>query len=380
MAITAARARQRAQTGFVHYCYESQGEEHDTIPLFENLSFVLALLRSRLSEHILEGKTLLRKLLAFEVEGHFPVYLHEYPECRNPMLSQKIYPLFYWIFTDFKGILGEELREKLEGLLRKITPPNVPLAPTSAAEWADYLVALQIQGLSQESLDQAARYWHSGLCAYIGPIHSQRQERGEPSLTLYDLFMGQLFDVLPQRALVDHPVHLQAALVRPFACSSGPRSSPSIVQNNEGGLFLAWGGEKQLHTLVCFPKKALFEAESASLFLFTLSESPSQEGEEKREISFFCNIHEENRILVEGMPATTFQLGERIQILSRGVTMELTFSKRSGEGMFFGHLSRANRPHQRSSEMKRSFTTYDWQIALRTVKRSAPCIIEVRLK
>src|SRR4029078_10207047 len=111
--VRAARKRQSPQTGFVHHCYEAEEERHDTIPLFENFCFVLALLRSKKSENMIEGLELLQKLLAFEREGHFPVYLHEYPYCKDRLLASRLLPLVTLIATEFRPILDSALHDKL---------------------------------------------------------------------------------------------------------------------------------------------------------------------------------------------------------------------------------------------------------------------------
>src|ERR1700733_5507295 len=89
--LTAGRKAQSEQTGYIHLNYECE-DKHDTIPLLENFCFVLALLRSRLTDHVLEGKTLLGKLLAFEVDGNFPIYLHDFPECKDRDFSLTLLP------------------------------------------------------------------------------------------------------------------------------------------------------------------------------------------------------------------------------------------------------------------------------------------------
>ncbi len=58
--LAAAKKRKSAQTGFIHYYpFSLPLEPHDTIPLYENFCYALALLRSRLSDHVLEAKSLL---------------------------------------------------------------------------------------------------------------------------------------------------------------------------------------------------------------------------------------------------------------------------------------------------------------------------------
>ena len=93
------------------------------------------------------------------------------------------------------------------------------------------------------------------------------------------------------------------------------------------------------------------------------------------EVAFFCDIHEENQLFVNGLRATTFQLGDRVQIISQGMRIELVFS--SENGTFFGHISRANRPSQISCRGDKRFEAYDWQISLRTIRRDLSCVIQV---
>ena len=54
--IETGRKYQSAQTGFIHYCYETPYEmTRDTIPLLENACFALALFRSRACPFVASG-------------------------------------------------------------------------------------------------------------------------------------------------------------------------------------------------------------------------------------------------------------------------------------------------------------------------------------
>jgi len=118
--LQAARKRLSPQTGWVHHCYESEGTRHDTIPLLENLCFALALFRSRLSDDILQGRQLLEKLLAFEVQGEFPIYLHEYPTIRDRGSSLDLLPALLHIQKEFGIVLGEGLQKQLAAAIARI--------------------------------------------------------------------------------------------------------------------------------------------------------------------------------------------------------------------------------------------------------------------
>src|SRR5580693_298520 len=117
--LAAGRKAQSPQTGYIHLNYETD-ERHDTIPLLENFCFALALLRSRLSEHVLEAKALLEKLLSFEVDGNFPIYLHDFPQCKDRSLGLSLLPIFHWALADFKVALGEPLAMHMEMLIGRV--------------------------------------------------------------------------------------------------------------------------------------------------------------------------------------------------------------------------------------------------------------------
>lgn len=413
MALKAGKKRQRAQTGFVHYCYESVAPHaQDTIPLLENFCFVLALFRSRLSDNVLEAKSLLEKLLAFQVQGNFPVYLHEYPQCRDRMLGVHIFPVLSWIFRDFQNVLGEELKIKLEktiaeikfrgqkehqqrplsqGALNKLEWIATDWQPNSAKEWADYLISAQ---LHDQEIQPAMQRWHPTLLTFI---KSQKQEKQEPALTLYDLFMGSFFRSFSKRALEDHPVHLQAALIQPISLedlTSLCRSSDYALAWDESEILpfnLFWGTKGHVHTLVLEKRKCAITLNTAvegnpsdskncadlphsSLgdcreWILTFPEMIPEEGEGRIEFAFFCDAQEENQIFINSKRANTFQLGDRVEVVSKGLKIQIDFALHSGEGTFFGHISHGNRSSQMSNKGENLFEAYDWQIALRTVQR-----------
>ena len=87
IAMSAAKKRISSQTGFIHYWRDDPYlSRQDTIPSVENFIHAYALFRTKTVEHIQEGKALLEKLLAFEVDGNFPIYLHEFPKCADSRL------------------------------------------------------------------------------------------------------------------------------------------------------------------------------------------------------------------------------------------------------------------------------------------------------
>lgn len=289
-AISSGRSSQSPQTGFVHYCYEMRDEaSHDTIPVYENVLFALALLRTRNSTSVKEAKDLLEKILPYEVEGNFPKYLHEYPNCTDHFASAKLLVPFYWILKRFFLVLGAEFRQRLttvaESLLQhsvkhhkeKPAPFHIAIKIAAAQKsfgelwqqsalehegdsfleqlrkqseaedfgvWfspqyiADTLAALMMvySPLSEspwsvfwEYVSQT--YYRKGFC-YIGPAVQVRQWGLEPQVTSYDLLMGGIVNDYPYRSFIDHPNQLHAAIVFPDTCPWKEPVSPISVEGS----------------------------------------------------------------------------------------------------------------------------------------------------
>lgn len=343
LALKAGKKRQSLVTGFVHH------PTTETIPVYENFCFALALLRSKVAENMHEAKALLEKLLAFQVKGELPVYLHEYPQCKYAGLKQKLYPVIFFILRDFHSILGENVRTTLHQLLDEMPSKGECRSPE---DWAEFLILSQITG---EDPAPAAEQWDIQTLSFKG---QQRQERGEPAVTLYDLFLGEWGGKFSTRALHDHPAHLYASLIYPVSKPLQFSSSTSTLER------MHWGEGHPTHSLV-LQTKGVLEGEIVHL--------PEGDVQEEIEIAYYLNLHPENQILVNQQKATTFQLGDVLQIAEK---FELKLTLESGEGKFWGHLYRGNRPGQLSGD---KFEAYDWVIGLRSVKRSGSCRIRVSL-
>lgn len=111
-----------SQTGYLHYCHH-QGEEsvHLTIPTYENLLYVYALLKTKTFENIAESKKILQNLLCFQAEsGNFPVYLHQFPQCNERLLGLELLVPLYHIYTQFKLVLGDLLNLTLKNAVIKL--------------------------------------------------------------------------------------------------------------------------------------------------------------------------------------------------------------------------------------------------------------------
>ncbi len=352
-------------------------------------------------------KTLLENLLVFEVEGNFPVYLHEYPQCKDRDFSLNLLPVFHWLIADFRTALGEPLSIRLEMLIGRILSHNYKMhaqrslckssefrlksyfegavlpswIPANAEEWAEALISCQMtneSGLLEEGLAR----WHPQLCTYIGPQH---QDRGEPKVTLFDLLMGHYHGIYSSRALQDHRVHLLAGLIQPFEVKSPAvqKEAPchAITADPAQPYAIYWGTAEKLNSFYLDPKQAqcaIVRNADAVEVTIALPAKQISDSQDTVELSFFMNLNLPQEILIQGAKATTFQLGERIDLLSADLQLSLEILLEKGEGRFFGHILRANRPNQKGKNLK--YETYDWQIALRTIRRSEECTLKILLK
>lgn len=294
VALNAGRAAQSPHTGFFHYHYNrSDFPAEDTIPIVENFLYSLALMRDRTKEGVHEGKRLLERLLHFqnllvdERKGLFPVYLHEYPECRDLYISAQILPTLYWILAEFGSVLGSILKGRVEQTVKLLLEQAkqlqaeaklpfgvaIKLAGAQAGfgllleqselhvygreillklhqrsrsdqfiDWfvpetiADTLIGLQL-GYAELSDSPWAEFgewlatsWNVATCSYIGPTLDEQQENGEPKTTLYDLFLGYYTGAFSFRALLNKPLGVRAAIVHASADKLFPIDLPMAVE------------------------------------------------------------------------------------------------------------------------------------------------------
>ena len=175
-ALEVGRKLQSDQTGFVHLNDPRVPEgPHETIPITENLLFILALFRSRSAENIQEGKALLDHLLHFAVDGHLPYYLHEYPSCRDKYGVATHLTVLYLIATQFHTVLGEPLRNRLKSFVVEAATKAASLNGGPAdlicllgavvgriGQWQDLPeLASQGWGLFEKNQGEHPLYWHA---------------------------------------------------------------------------------------------------------------------------------------------------------------------------------------------------------------------------
>lgn len=116
-------AYQSDETGFLHVDPSVKPyKRSDSISLSLNFLYCLLLLRTKDRAHIEKAIQILDQLLHFQSQnkeslGNFPVYIHEYPNCKRYFeVIDCLFPL-YWIHKEFSSIFEATLRERLQGAL-----------------------------------------------------------------------------------------------------------------------------------------------------------------------------------------------------------------------------------------------------------------------
>ncbi|QVL56838.1 MAG: hypothetical protein KFB93_05490 [Simkaniaceae bacterium] len=351
LALEAGRRYLSPKTDLIHYCYEDE-RSTDTIPLFENLCYILTLFRTLVGDHVQEGKERLKHLFAFRMDdGRFPVYLHQYPKGRGSYRT--MYPLFL-IDQYFHKVIEEPLRSEIR---KNLTLPLPPLEITNSKEAGMMALHLMCHGYN---LDTLAPFWDFNRQFYLGPLSEERQRKGEIETTLFDLFMGH-----SPRILKPHPIHLHASLVFPH--ENGAEAPPPIAGYPKPvgkGFHLyrkVWEEGDHLHTLVCQDKNILQKEN-----IFTYPEMIPDE-KNRMELTFYTDRAEGKTVLINGEKGTVFKLGDLLSIVTPVETLNFTFKLIEGEGDFLGHLSFGNRPAQLETH---DFTAYDWKIGIRSLRRT----------
>lgn len=296
LAVNYGRKHRSSQTGYLHYCYGNPEEPHLPIPLYENFLLALALLRTRLVENIQEAKVLLEGLIHFQNkvpgslgEGNFPIYIHDYPICKDRFVGAHLVLPLYWILKNFSQVIGHELKKKLENAFidvlnhslktheEKPAPYPIALKIAAAAKAGGDLLhehSLQLKGEQLlEKLVQSPDYttwyspstlgtmltalimaypklsdspwsplwkylsetWHRHTGTYIGPALRLSQEGHEPKVTTYDLIMGYLTGVFSARVLKENPAHLEAVLIPAYEDILPNLQFPVVLEGNVSG-------------------------------------------------------------------------------------------------------------------------------------------------
>lgn len=123
----------REETGLIHLAFE-KGEHLALIPIPANALFALALCKTKKMDAIAQAEAILSRLMAFQCPktGVFPVYLHEFPEGRNPYIGLSLFPVFSELMHHFPMVLKNELKKAAAFLAQHHFQLEGPQTPSLA--------------------------------------------------------------------------------------------------------------------------------------------------------------------------------------------------------------------------------------------------------
>ncbi len=372
----------------------------DTIPVHENFCFALALFRQKTAEGVLEGKKLIERLLPFQsLDGNFPIYLHDFPRTWDPLMPLKIAPILILFLSKFESLLGRELKEKIESALQKLLAcaeqrrAEKPFSPL----WENRYRAICRQPLIDMDTDRFSSHdwyewaisaqiadWKGGfsipfnaeLEAFLG---IEPQEKGEPKPCPIEWIAAESSSgINSSRLLRDHPGQLYLSPLFPIEMTRNSAAEYEM-HASEGNFRLIGKGNNLLHSLASFNASNVELQENGAVINFDLSKEMEIMRSDLFEASLFFDFSPETEFFVEGKKGTLFRLGEIITVQTPFLKIEIRFELLQGEGDFCGHLFRGNRPNQTACKGPLLYEAFDWQIGLRTLRRSPGCYLRINL-
>jgi hypothetical protein len=420
-AINAAKKNKSPHTLFLHR------ENGHVISFYDNLVYSLGLFRLKTAESILEGKILLEKLLKFQTPtGSFPLYLHEFPQTSDAFFPVKLLPLFFQIQSEFSSVIGKDVDASLRNVLKKLLTLaeneelTFPFALTlavikskisnaalesalfdkakekmgefSSQDWGQILYALSFLKEDEKPsfLVEEASFLYQGENGFIGPAHNEPHEGFYPKVSLIDLFLGK--KIFPESAKIYPFAISESALgsrsygawkvvkAEYFALSYLAEKKESAYQKNAYLFRLLWGNRSSLVLPKATFPVSIKGGDGELEAVFDLPVIIPEENKEDMEAAFYLDASLALLFEVEGIKANTFRLNEVLTVYKDGMKIEAYFTCTKGEGKFFGHILKANRPAQKPPSHKGDFATYDWKIALRTISRTLECQLTLKLR
>lgn len=413
MALTYARSRQSSHTQWIHLSHQSL-DSWETVPVFENLCFVIALFRSHVVANTLEGRELLEKILAFQIpsgkhQGLFPRYLHEYPH-----VSRKGYLIFIvlaliilqWqhrqllqlelqqalsraLDTFMEALQKQTWMDSLSLLLRALRGEEIEkqsflnLRPTSVRECIYLLHLTQILFLQKhpattEMFHHLTSYWSKELHAYIGPLEKEWYKSSEEPISLFHFFMRQITD--SELKMSPGLVHLHATLLYfkedlPTPIQTLPKPHPhwkieksdnllwqictTLPEQSCPGfhLFRILWKDEIIYTALCQQLLRMnYEKVDAVESLFTFEEIP------EHGVEIYFRKTKQTRIYSRGKRATCFSAGEWITIDTGNRKLCLQFASVNGASSV-ATLSM----HHRPAQLQPDPTNVDWRLSIRVL-------------
>lgn len=252
--------------------------------------------------------------------------------------------------------------------------------------------------------------WHAATACYTGPSRKVFQAGFQPEIGLYDLYFAYFTGHLPARQGDGYPYELLSVFIQPHAFSLQPsalaisekgrldqqnwlmekkpeyaycflENDPGLDPSHYNGYHffrLLWGSPSFTHSFVCQKNKALTEVSCVAdqqhieLSFLLEGEAIQDQGDLDGELMFFVDLMG-GKVLVDGIPATTFTLANQLTLSSPSLSLTIKFVQENSEDVFFGHIHRGNRPAQILNKGLNRFEAYDLKIFIRPIKRTSRC-------
>lgn len=381
-AYSCGRTFQSKETHFIHY-HPHHKKDPKSIPVYENLLFILALFRMKTMDNIQEAKTLLKKLFYFQKKT-FPVYLHEYPVCYDRTLASRLLPPLYWIQKEFHKVLGDDLEHELQQSIQELTPfvEEIKPQPYQLDALSNQLIYLQMHPETEQHkslLSSLQSIWHDALHVYAGPAFELQFMGSEVKPSYLQYFEQYVNGKAPPK---DHSIYgLQAALLQHIEVPKKQipfekRTSQAYIYHDQQfaiavypeskhyPLYMVVGGRSIVLDLphAKLQKYSWDRAQRVLELIIEIDPASSQHKEKETSLSFYISRNDKSSIFVEGKKATAFTIEQKISLKVGDHLIACSFSKQSGDSQFFGHILQGNRPTQLIDD-----NFYDHEVCLRTV-------------
>lgn len=375
------------------------------VPIFENLCYALALVRSRQKEHAIVAQKLLKRLLIFHTKKGFPLYLHDFPHVRDSNLHHKVAFVLRLFVEEHEIALGERLHHRLKKHLERYKELLIE-TPFRSKDLGDDFCFLSKDEL-EAALEKYALFWHPDLGCYVGPLDHEYYSKNTPNLSLFDYWMASYYKAYPQRFSEKALLQLQASLIPYLENTSQAQygsyescrgtESYQIVNTPFSSLFFykkwigisfdqpfkglhlmryLWKMDERLYHIVCQSYHLQMESVLEEAKLTMIYTYPENKGDVESELEFFMTKYPKLSWNINDQKANTFKFGDTLEFLTpEGSKIEFRFSLEEGEGQFLGHITFGNRP----SQLEKGFEAHDIRLFLRTLRRSGPVKVKVEM-
>lgn len=393
-------------THWLHLCLEDP-TSRSTIPVFENFLYLVGRLRDHHLEALEEVTHKILDLFSFQNDdGAFPAYFHLRGYGSHHTSLMMTLP-FAITLRHYINLFSKEGSERIEKVMRallaylskqtfssEIDQFSLKMARhlllgeeipesiwkkeqfRSFPELIQYLLFLQMEDLStcpakRSHFEQimSLYFYHD---VYVGPLWEEKTVNGWLPEILFTensskaSLLTTLF--LPTTSFTSSPslaattrwkeicwdlFHKEGVITHLISSLDKEEAYPSQMQLLRMVFPLR-------ESLSLFQQSSDFRASYSkdNLELFFRFNGVEKEGEE---ITFYLTKSEESHFEIEGIPATTFTLGEKVSFTLQGNKVDLVAQVLHGKADVLGMISRGSRP----SNEKKGKNGSDWMISIR---------------